>query len=262
MENYIKVLQNIHVYESHSFTSPIIKTFPPDTLITYNREKLREKTRWIEIYLEDGTTGYIVKKTDDIFICKEVELNDVEVTVFNFNIKKTPAKLFHEIFKQSNNLEFIASGGNIQIEESILTIKRLIDLDKQQEETVTLLYDKDEVDVNTFTLLKDETFFITGEPYYYNKSFYEVDNFTGMKGFILRKTSTTELNDKWINIVAMIVAILTVVFVFIGAYNNGWIVGGIFLLIPGFIAVFVVIIGLMIARAIIGGIVNMIRIRL
>jgi hypothetical protein len=100
MEKYIKVLHEIDVYESHSLSSSIIKKLPADTLIRYNREKLREKTHWMEIYLEDETKAFILKNTNDIFLCKEVELNDAETTAFSYESKADFTKNFHELFQQ------------------------------------------------------------------------------------------------------------------------------------------------------------------
>jgi hypothetical protein len=124
------------------------------------------------------------------------------------------------------------------------------------------VYDKDEVSVKTHTILKDETFFVIGEPAYYNKSFYEIDNFYGVKGLVLHKTSFTELKDKWISMVGIIVAILTVGGIFLAFLNAGWIVVSALFLIPAFIAAIIVIIALQIVTSIIAGIVHLIRIRL
>jgi hypothetical protein len=62
MAKYIHTLSPVTVYDNHSFQSQVVKKIPAGELVPYNREKLRDKINWIEIYLDNGQKGYVQKK--------------------------------------------------------------------------------------------------------------------------------------------------------------------------------------------------------
>ncbi|WP_299115877.1 hypothetical protein [uncultured Winogradskyella sp.] len=61
MRKLIRTLQPVPIYAEHSLSSKKIRETTEDEYLPYKRVKLREKTRWYEIKLENDKLGYIKK---------------------------------------------------------------------------------------------------------------------------------------------------------------------------------------------------------
>lgn len=257
MNNYIKALNTLDVYQYHSQLAPVIKQIAAGDLIEYNREKRREDTNWMEIYLENGDYGYIRKDKQEMYICKHVDLSDEEATGFDYVIKDKNLA-FSDVFKPVSLLkqEEVAEG-----KERII-VSRLIDKEKNKKEYLLLDYDPELADVTTFTLDKNENFFITEEGGKLKGSFLEINNMIDKKGFILHNTSYTLLKDKWMLPLIILVMIGTVIAIVAAFYESGWLVMGTILIIPAMIVGFIFILLLKVVVSILEGIFHQIRIRL
>jgi hypothetical protein len=262
MENYIRIINPVNVFEQHTENSPVIQQLSPDEIVAYSREKRREGINWMEIFLENGEKAYIKKNKQDIFICKYAELNDDEVTGFHYELKENKPHHFLEVFKPVLVNELIHDPEPIPADKARVAVKRIADAEKNKMEYLTLEYNPETVTVTPFTLNKNDRFFITGKDLLYKDAFLETNDFGGRKGLLLKNTGYSEVKDKWMEYLAIAIAIITVAAIIIGFYSAGWLVVGTILIIPGIIVAAVAVIALKIVLSILGGIVHQIRIRL
>ena len=79
MDKFLRILKPVKVYAKHEAKSKIIKELQPDELISFNREKRRNKENWMEIYLEKDTVGYLKKDSDAFFRCSFASLKNHRV---------------------------------------------------------------------------------------------------------------------------------------------------------------------------------------
>jgi hypothetical protein len=202
------------------------------------------------------------KKRDEIFLCKHVELQDDEATGFGYTTTGTAKKTFSDIFSP-----VIQSGAVIQVAPesrpvASVSATRIASREKNRMESIELRYDPAVADVTSFTFQKDETFHVIYEAPSRKDAFILVDNLYGKKGYLLYKTSTSELKDKWIGYLAIAIMIITVAGIILAFLAAGWLVVGTILIIPGIIIAFVAVIALKIVLSILGAIIHQVRIRL
>jgi hypothetical protein len=156
MERYIKTLNTVQVYSNHSKNSQLVKTFPPDELISFNREKRREGINWLEIYLDGNEKGYVKYNKQDVFICKYAELNDDEAIGFDYTCSTIGNKklLFSEIFEPVNIHQEYTRETHFENKKGRVEIKRVDDSERNKTETIILKYDKNFVSVIPFSMQK------------------------------------------------------------------------------------------------------------
>lgn len=254
MERYLRILQPTKVYSKHSSIAREIKTLEPDTIISFNREKRRDKVNWMEIYLENKEVAYIKKNSVDFYKCEDVELDDDYSQGFNFTYKNEENPTFGSIFFQEGTTDII-NIGNIKAE-------CVEDSEKDKKHYVSLDYDKDLVEVNPISLNKGEQFYVINNVYGKSNIFIEIDNFKGKKGFILKKSSYVNKGDKWIQPFSIVIMIVVIGGLILAGLSAGWLVISGLMIIPAIIVALVAVFAIQIAIMILKGIFNMIRKRL
>ena len=262
MEQYIRIINPVSVYEHHSENSPVIRQLPADEIVAFNREKRREGINWMEILPESGGKAYIKKNKQDLFICKYAELNDDEAHGFHYELKENRPHQLLDIFRPVLVNELTDNLTPLPPDKARVEVKRVEDAEKNKAEYITLEYDPGAVTVIPFTLTKNDRFFITRNDVLTKEPFMETNDFGGRKGLLLGKTGYSEVKDKWMEYLAVAIAIITVAAIIIGFYSAGWLVIGTILIIPGVIVAAVAVIALKLALSILGGIVHQVRIRL
>lgn len=143
-----------------------------------------------------------------------------------------------------------------------MEVKRVADAEKNKIEYLTLEYNPETVTIHPFTLTINDRFFITRQDVLHKDAFLETNDFGGRKGLLLRNTGYSEVKDKWMEYLAIAIAIITVAAIIIGFYSTGWLVVGTILIIPGIIVAAVAVIALKVVLSILGGIVHQLRIRM
>ncbi len=250
---YLKILQEIPVHSDHEVSSPKIDTLQPNQIVPYNREKRRNRVNWMEIYLENDKVGYIKKEYKTFFKCDHVTLNDEKVVGFNYTQKITPLLGMTDLF-------FAQKPTNVE-EDNIgeFLLESIEDSSEDKRTYITLYYRKDMVDVELIEFKKHYQFYIVNDTYDRNDIFIEVDNFHGKKGFLLKKTNYSNIADKWMSNLAIAIAILVVVGIFLAFLASGWIVISGLMVLAGFVVAFILIFVLQIVLMILRGIFNQIR---
>lgn len=254
MERYLRILQPTKVYSKHSSISREIKILEPDTIISFNREKRRDKINWMEIYLDNKEVAYIKKDPLSFYKCEDVELNDDSTQGFNFTYKNEDNPPFGSIFFQEGTADLI-NKGNVKAE-------CVEDSEKNKKHYISMDYDKDLVEVNPITLNKGEQFYVINNVYGKSNIFIEIDNFKGKKGFILKKTSYVNKEDKWIQPFSIVIMIVVIGGMILAGLSAGWLVISGLMIIPAVIIAVISIFAIQIAIMILKGIFNMIRKRL
>jgi hypothetical protein len=261
MTKYIKTLQPVMVYNSHTPDATMVSTIPEGELVPYNREKLRNGIRWIEIYMSDGSLGYVKKNKNEFFICREVKLTDNWVQGFDYTVQGNVKKTMSDIFSPMQPASGLAALSGHQ-SNNVVEVKRMIDTEKNKSEYLQLSYNASIVTVTTFTMEEKETFYVVYENRLQKNTFMEVDNLYGKKGYLLPKTSCSDLGDEWIGYIGIAIMIITILGIIIAFFAAGWIVIGTILIIPGLILAFVAVFVLQIVMMILKGIAHEIRVRL
>ncbi|QCE39931.1 hypothetical protein [Psychroserpens sp. NJDZ02] len=252
MKRYLRILKPTKVYSRHELSSSHLTTLEPDTIISFNREKRRDKVNWMEIYIEDKKEAYIKKDHDNFYKCQNVILDDDSVQGFSVIYKTSKKPLFDSLFHQKDTLTEIENIGIIKA-ESIEDAKEGKKIDIQ------LAYNKDLIQVDPFVLKKKEHFYIINNVFGKKYIFIEIDNLKGKKGFILKKTNYTKKGDEWMKPVIVIIMILVVGGLILIGLSAGWLAISGLMLIPAVIVAIVAIVVLQIILMIIKGIFNIIR---
>lgn len=259
MKNYLRITQPTEVYEKHELQSRIIKTLQPDTLVPYNREKRRDKINWMEIYLEDGSTAYILKKKGDLFEvanffrCDFVKMTDQTARGFEITYKTEERPPIYELFFPEGTL----NKDEVQVEK--IRIETQPDSDKSKKIHITLEYNAGLIEAKTVEFTKGDQFYITYQTLNKNDIFMEVDDLSGKHGYLLKKTNTSKLEDLWIMPVAVIVMIAVVLGLIISILSTGWLVISGLMIIPALIVAFIAIFVIQLCLLILKGIFNQIR---
>ena len=263
MQRYLKTLNTVKVYADHSQTSQIIKTYPQDEFIPFNREKLRNGINWIEIYLDNAKKGYLLKNKQDLFICKYAELRDDEALGFDYEYDTIGGKKlsFSEIFDPVQVNEMITPENYFESKKARVEVKRTDNKEKNKTETIILKYDPNFVRVVTFTMQEKEMFYVTYDNSRGDDAFIKIDNLLGKKGYLLNSTFYTEPKDDWIGYVGTTAGILTVVAMMFSFYLTGWLVITGLYIIPAAIVGFIVILVLKVIVKILAKLYHQIRIR-
>lgn len=247
--NYLKTLQEIDVYPKHELTAIKIKTLPPETFVPYNREKRRNGSNWMEIYLENDKKAYIKREDNTFFKCEKVTLDDQSALGFKYTQKLTPPLPFKELF--------FPKGGSHHIESLVETVqlKSIEDSTENKMISLDLEYPTKLIETERVFFSKDEEFYIT------NKflPFIEVDNLKGKKGLLLEKTKTSSLYGKWMGYIAVSIAIIVVIAIFLGFLANGWFVISGLMVIVGFIVAIIAVVMIQILLMSLKGLFDYIR---
>jgi hypothetical protein len=252
MPRYLKLLQPADVYIKHDLTSPKFKTLSADLVIPYTREKRREKINWMEIILPDGSLAYLRKYSDNLFLCERVALSDESSTGFGFTYK-TPER------PPMSNLFWPEGSFNEQATETgKIDVRRIEGGDNGKTMYVKLNYQADLIDVTPIRYEKNEEFYIIFNPLSRKDVFMEVDDLQGRRGFLLKKTGTSTREDQWLQPVAIIIMIVTIIAIILGFLANGWLVISTLMIIPAIIVALVVIVAVQISILIIKGIIHQI----
>lgn len=255
MNRYIHTLQDVPAYTHHSASAQILQTLPAGIMVPYSREKRREGINWMEIFLTDGSKGYVKKNRDEIFICKYAELDDDEAQGFNYSLNSNSSKPFFELFTPAGNAAHTPpADDHLWIE-----LKRIKDREKNRTEQTTLAYDPNEVTLTPFRLRKKNLFYVTRQDPKFKNPFIEVTDKNFNKGILLSGTSYTETKDKWLFPIFYIVVAAVTILTFLAILSTGWILIGFLLLIPGIIAGAIVAFVVKLVITILAGIFQQIR---
>jgi hypothetical protein len=244
MGKVLSILEKVSLYSNHAENNKTNNFLEEGTFVNYNREKRRNGVNWYEVYLANKQKAYVKKDKSKIFVCKYCEIKSRNVKGFSYT-KLDENLTNNEIFNSFT--------------ERILDVSKIgfvnlyfVDVDDKEIETTTdatIEYDKTKISVTDLKFYNKENFYQV-RPLAYKQSLLEVNDFKGKKrGYILAKTNYNEVADNWINTVAIIFAILTVLAIFFAFLESGWIVVSGLMLIPAFI---VGIIGVIIIKIIIG----------
>jgi hypothetical protein len=257
MSRYLHILNDTEVYSGHSLSSQIIETLPAGSLVSFNREKRREGINWMEVYMNDGSKAYVQKNKKDVFICVYAELEDDEAHGFCYRPKNGHQRSFSELFTPVITPDLsVPHNGKEYIE-----LKRVKQITKGAEKTLTLEYDPAVVDVTPLLLTKGNNFYLVAEDEP-QKAVLELNDPDLNKLVLLKGTGYTSIADKWITPVAYVIMIVTLIATFLAILSTGWIVIGTILLIPAFIMAFIAIFAVKIVIAVIAGIFGQVRKRL
>ncbi|WP_064966183.1 hypothetical protein [Tenacibaculum ovolyticum] len=252
MKNYLRILKPTKVYTSHELTSGHVKILDPDTIISFNREKRRNKVNWMEIYLEDKKVAYIKKEHDNFYKCEDSILDDISAKGFSLNYKTEEVLPFDSLFFLEGTLTKTENIGTVKLEN-------IEDDEDGKSIYIYLEYDKNLLEITPIVLSKKEQFYVTNNIYGKNNIFIEIDNFKGKKGFILKKTNYTDKADSWVKPVSIITMIIVVGGLILAGLSAGWLVISGLMLIPAVIAAFIVVFVLQIVIMIVKGIFQKIR---
>ncbi|QKX06034.1 hypothetical protein HN014_14340 [Aquimarina sp. TRL1] len=255
-KRYLKILQALPVYADHENNAKKILTLIPQELIPFNREKRRNGINWMEIYLENDKIGYIKKLPGAFYKCEQVSLDDESVKGFSYSYRtdNTEEQLPMDRL-------FFPQGYLNPDKEQIGTIK-LECIEKAEENKMSYIdleYPAALIDVEEIRFRKGDKFYITHKSDDKHDIFMEVDNFLGKQGFLLKKTNTSNLEDKWMYSISITIAILTVLGIFLGFLANGWIVVSGLMILVGIVVAFIFVFVLQIILMILKGIFNQIR---
>ncbi len=250
---YLKILQEISVHSNHEISSPKIETLLPNQIIPYNREKRRNGINWMEIYLKNDKIAYIKKEHDTFYKCENVTLNDEKAIGFNYSQKTSPPIPMDKLFFPENHPDLTNN------EVGKFKLESVEDTSENKIVHITLDYPKDLIDLEEIEFKKDHEFYVVNSTYNKNDIFIEVDNLKGKKGFLLKKTNYSNIADKWMSNLAITIAILVVVGIFLAFLASGWIVISGLMVLVGFVVAFILIFVLQIALMILRGIFNQIR---
>ncbi len=253
MKRYLRILEPTVVYSKHELSAKTPETLKPGELISYNREKRRNGINWMEIYINGYKVAYIQKEARNFFICKHAILSDENASGFTYSFKTELKLPRHMLFLPEGHLD------NTKHTIGQISMKSIEKASENKMIYITLEYPAELIDVEPVIFRKNEHFFVTENSYGSNEIFMEVDNMKGKKGFLLKKTNYTNLEDIWVTPVAIGVAILTVIGIFVAFLESGWIVISGLMVIVGVIVGFVMIIVLQILLMILRGIFNQIR---
>ncbi|WP_024480529.1 hypothetical protein [Cellulophaga baltica] len=256
MDKFLRILKPVKVYAKHEAKSRIIKELQPDELISFNREKRRNKENWMEIYLEKDTVGYLKKDSDAFFRCSFASLNDEISSGFNYEYKTEDASKVDTLFHQIGTLN------KEQHTVETIEVKTIDDSDEKKMAHLQLEYNADIIHVIPVVFTKESEFYVTNDAIANKSLFIEVDNRQGKKGYLLKTTNYTNTEDKWVAPFAITVAILTVIGIFMAFLASGWIVVSGLMFIVGIGVAFVLIFVMQILILILRGIFNHIRKRL
>lgn len=252
MKRYLRILKPTKVYKRHELFSSHIKTLEPDTIISFNREKRRNKLNWMEIYLEDKKVAYVKKDRENFYICDNVILDDDSALGFSVVYKTSEKPLSDSLFFPVGALIGKENKGIIKAES-------IENVEEGKKIHVQVEYDKDLMQIDPLFLKKEEEFYIINNVLDEKNIFIEIDNLKGKKGFILKKTNYTNKEDLWIKPVITIIMIIVVVGLILIGLSAGWLVISGLMLIPAVIIAVVSIFVLQIVLMIIKGLFNLIR---
>lgn len=262
MKKLIRTLQPVTIFSEHSPRASTIRQTTKDEYLPYTRIKLREKTRWFEVQLDNGRLGYIKKDREHVFKCSYVQLDDDEAHGFDYTLKENNELGFYEVFfsnidaLQNTNFPEYKSTKEVQL-------RRIKDLEKNKMHYVDLVYDPSVAEVQPISLKKKEKFYLTYEPEVLSKEiFIQIDNFNGKKGYLLKKTSYDLMSDKWMTYLSYVILTVCTIATFLACLAAGWLVIGFVLIIPGLIVGFLIMLVLQVVISILKGIFHEIYIRL
>ncbi|GAA4111749.1 hypothetical protein GCM10022393_09630 [Aquimarina addita] len=227
----MRVLKSIEVYANHEVSAKNINTLLPDQLIQYNREKRRNGEDWMEIFLENNKKAYIKKDTSAFSVCDKVILDDDSALGFGYSQKTEPQLSIDKLFFPQG---YLTSSDH---EIGTVEMKTVENFEEKKMISIHLEYLEEVVDVKRIFFVKEEEFYIINR----FSPFIEVDNLKGKKGLLLDKTNSSSAYDKFIQNVAIIIAIVTVLAIFLGFLANGWIVISKLMVIAGFVVAIVAI---------------------
>ncbi|WP_294243883.1 hypothetical protein [uncultured Chryseobacterium sp.] len=221
----IKINQTIAVYSDHKENSETGVCLYNGNIVDFNRVKHRNGIDWIEIFFQNKK-AYIKKDFSKIYILKRAKLLDDACTVIFYQSKKNGDNDFHEMFTIHRF--------NDRKQEAVV-IKRIF-AESEKEQSVTLYYNPEEVDVSKRIFAKGEEMIITGKKGMFLEVLY------GRKqGYILSEVSYYELRNRWM----FIVAILVTSGVFGGSLyaviETGWSVRGSLLAVPAVVISIIII---------------------
>ncbi len=243
MKKYIRTLKKTFLHKERRDEAAILTSIPENEYLLVHSEKLRNKILWIEIIV-DNNIGYIKYDIENVFICKYARLDDKQVTGFNYKIKQGGDRSFFDVcrLKRAENDGFT---------EPIEIGRKINDGDREIEQKLTFWYNKDLVEISTFTFSKRDEFYIIRNNLAGLDKFIEISDFDGLEGFIFKDTSYTYVKDKWLPIVSVTLSIIFFVAIFLFFLSMGVIVIAPVLLIP---CVFLAIVIMLMVK----GIVNII----
>lgn len=259
-KKYLKILKEINVYSRHDLTSRIVKKLEPQEIIQYNREKRRDGKNWMEIYLDNNKKGYIEKNTGTYFVCESVVLTGDSSRGFNYTQKTNPPLSIGDLFFPADQV-FSSKSKLHETDYTIgkIEMKSVENFEENKVSFLSLEYAKELVEVKDVFFTKDEEFYITSA----SSAFIEVDNFRpntyNKKGLLLANTKYSNLYDQLMGYIAVGIAILVVVGIFIGFLAAGWLVVSGLMIILGLVIGFVVVFVLQILIMILKGIFDNIR---
>lgn len=252
-KHYLKILKKIPVYANHEANAKIIRNLFPNQLIPFNREKRRNGTNWMEIYLNDNEIGYIKKKSNTFYQCEYVSLDDESAIGVSF-ISKTGTSLpMDRLFFPEGYLSL--SRNNI----SKVKLESIKNAAENKMIGITLEYPKELIEVKTILFKKGEKFYITNKTEGKNDIFLEVNDLKNKQGFLLKKTNYSNLEDKIIINLSIAIVALIALGIFLAFLANGWIVVSGLMIVVGLVAAFVFIFVLQILILILKGIFGQIR---
>lgn len=253
MSNYLRAYTALKVYENHSESSKQLGSIEKDTLVKFNREKRREGINWMEIYLYNGEKAYVKKDYTKFFLCENSVLNDDEAIGISYELKTGENKGFYQLFN-------LIGDDNLSSESHLhqVSLTTIHDNEKHKISFLNIVYNPQEVDVQTISFKEKSEFLITSRGNKENP-FLEIDDLKGTKGILLNDTSCSKQKDQWLGGVALIVGIAIVVGIILVSLENGWLVIGGFLMIPAIVGSLIVVIVIKLSIVILRSSFNQIR---
>ena len=206
----IRILQDLAVYAKPKVTAPKVSNLVIGQILKYNREKIRKGISWLEIYLEDGTKGYIKNETHTFFVIKSVVLTSDVAMGISYTQKTEPplryTNLFYGLGHFSPNNELVDK----------IEVKTIFDSEENIQISRTFMYDRNVVDVREIYFTLDDEFYVLD----YLSDFMEVEDAYGEKSLLLTETEVTSKVERTVSKIAGSFAIPTGIAVLIGFFMS------------------------------------------
>lgn len=231
MRNKLRILKSTTVYDASSVKSVKIDTLEPDVIVDFTREKRRNGINWIEIFIHGSKKAYIKKDREHYKIQDLVKLTEEQSRGFAMQHKSTSALSPKILIKKAK----------INADNTIskpLTGFELVQLGGKA--SAYFEYSTRQVELIPMNFTRGDLFHIVEKSKDKSDPFLLVDNYKGKRGYLLKSSSFTSIEDAPFILIGKIIMAVVVILIIVSILSTGWLVVSGLMLIPAMIIALII----------------------